>query len=398
MPTRAAALILSFLSFFAFWKPSNQPTYIPETRTYEGEVQAGTDMPADKYGIWPTQDFETAPAPPWLRPRLLEGVMMFKGLRNINLLNDSVLVLYKGQLVYESYAEGWDKDTRHFMASVTKSVVSALAGIAIGEGYIRGLEQKVIDFFPEAVIAPGQESKRDMTVEHLLTMTSGLPDDRYATDYKWWEPGEADHFDTGLSSFQAPQVTKPGEAFAYNTGIGMQTLGCLVSRAVGRSLYDYAKEKLFDPLGMTSVTWDAVPADGSNYGGMGVHMTPRDMLRFGYLYLNYGRWEDAQILPAWWVAQSGPLGSARHSYGRLFWNFDLFPFDSSYEAEGAMGQYIMILPEYDTVAVRTGSAGPVIRALANTEGATLDFLIGLLPLKGLPVDYLKNEIFLRGPG
>jgi len=122
------------------------------------------------------------------------------------------------------------------------------------------------------------------------------------------------------------------------------------------------------------------------------------MLRFGYLYLNYGRWEDAQILPAWWVAQSGPLGSARHSYGRLFWNFDLFPFDSSYEAEGAMGQYIMILPEYDTVAVRTGSAGPVIRALANTEGATLDFLIGLLPLKGLPVDYLKNEIFLRGPG
>ena len=393
MPTKVIAAILSFLSFFALWNPKSQPNRIPETRTYEGEVQAGTDMPADKYGVWPTKGFETAPRPLWLSPPVLEAAMMYKGLYNINLLNDSVLVLYKGKLVYENYAAGWDKDTTHMMASVSKSVLSALVGIAIGEGKIKGVDQKVLDFYPEARKLPGwQESKADMTVEHLLTMTSGLPDDRTATDYKWWE---AD--DTGLASFLAPQVTKPGEKFAYNTGTGCQTLACLVSRAVGKNLFAYAKEKLFGPLGMTSVTWDA-PADGRNYGGMGVHMTPRDMLRFGYLYLNNGRWEGKQIFPAWWAAQSGPLGKRPHAYGRLFWNVDLLPFDSSYEAEGAMGQYICILPEYDAVVVRTGSAGPIVRAMAGTEGATLDFLIGLLPLKNLPVDYLKYKIFLARPG
>jgi len=382
MSTKIIAAILSFLSFFAFWNPSAQPNCIPETRAYEGEVP-------DRYGVWPTAEFETASIPLGLYSPALEAVMMYKGIRNVNLFNDSVLVLYKGKLVYEHYARGWDADTPHYMASVTKSVVSALVGIAIGEGKIGGVGQKVLDFYPEAAGLPGwQESKADMTVEHLLTMTSGLPDDRYATDYKWWEAE-----DTGLASFLAPQVTAPGETFAYNTGTGMQTLACLVSRAVGKNLFEYAKEKLFGPLGMASAAWDA-PADGRNYGGLGLHMTPRDMLRFGYLYLNLGRWEDKQVIPAWWVAQSGPLGKGRHSYGRLFWNYDLQPFDNSYEAEGAMGQYICILPGQDTVIVRTGSAGPVISTLAKAEGETLEFLIGLLPLKNLPVDYLKNEIFL----
>ena len=386
MPTKVIAAILSFLSFFALWNPKSQPNCIPETRDYVGEVP-------DKYGVWPTVGFETAPMPAGLWPPALEAAMMYKGLFNINLFNDSVLVLYRGRLVYENYAAGWDKDTPHFMASVTKSVVSALVGIAIGEGKIKGVDDKVADYFPEARAMPGwQACKEDMTVEHLLTMTSGLPDGRYAADDKWWEAG-----DTGLASFLAPQVTAPGERFAYNSGAGMQTLACLVSRAVEKNLFAYAKEKLFGPLGMASVAWDA-PADGRNYGGLGLHMTPRDMLRFGYLYLNYGRWEDEQIFPAWWAAQSGPLGKRPHAYGRLFWNYDLSPFDSSYEAQGAMGQYICILPERDTVIVRTGSAGPLVRTLAGAEGAALDALMGLLPLKDLPVDYMKNEIFLARPG
>ena len=169
MPTKVIALILSFLSFFAFWRPNAQPNNIPETRTYAGEVP-------DKYGVWPTEGFDTAPGPWWLRGPALEVFLeMYKLRTGTDTPTDSILLLHKGKLVYENYAEGWDRDPPHYMASVTKSVTSALVGIAIGDGLIRGVDQKVLDFFPEAVDLPGwEESKRDMTIEHLLTMTSGI--------------------------------------------------------------------------------------------------------------------------------------------------------------------------------------------------------------------------------
>jgi CubicO group peptidase (beta-lactamase class C family) len=207
----------------------------------------------------------------------------------------------------------------------------------------------VIDFFPDAVIAKGQESKRDMTIEHLLTMTSGLPGDGDDSDWPWWEGT-----DTGKAAFETPQMAAPGTRFSYSSGPNCHTLACLVSRAVGMNLFDYAKKKLFGPLGMTSVQWDAAE-DGRNFGGFGIYMTPRDMARFGYLYLNHGRWEDKQIIPASFVAVTPPRSKAENAYGYLFWNGRLLQLDSSYQANGAWGQYIDILPEYDTVVVRTSS-------------------------------------------
>ena len=176
MQTKIVAFLLSFLSFFAFWSPNAQPNKIPETRSYVGEVP-------DKYGVWPTKKFETTAMPSFI-PKVLEARYALKDFPGS--ATDSLLILHKGKLVYERYAKGWDKDKPHYMASVTKSVLSALVGIAIGEGKIKGVHQKVIDFFPDAKIAPGQESKRDMTIEHLLTMTSGLPGDGDHFDWQWW--------------------------------------------------------------------------------------------------------------------------------------------------------------------------------------------------------------------
>jgi len=340
MPTKVIAAILSFLSFFAFWSPNAQPNNIPETRTYVGEVP-------DKYGIWPTKEFETDSISPLLPP-FLEARYFLKDIRSST--TDSLLILHKGKIVYERYAEGWDADTPHWMASVTKAVLSALVGIAIGEGKIVGVDQKVVEFFPEAVKLPGwEESKRDMTVEHLLTMTSGLPGDGDRVDWDWWGAE-----DSGLAAFLSPQMAKPGTRYSYSSGPSCQTLACLVSRAVKKNLFEYAKEKLFGPLGMASVAWDAAE-DGRNFGGFGISMTPRDMARFGYLYLNHGRWEDRQIIPADYVAVTPPRSKATRAYGYLFWNYPMLPFDSSYQANGAFGQYIDILPEYDAVIVRTAS-------------------------------------------
>jgi len=381
MSTRIIAIIMSFLSFFAFWSPNAQPNDIPETRTYHGEVP-------DKYGIWPTEDFETGPRPSWFIPALYHIMSPFQRPVNGNVFSDSILVLHKGKLVYEYYADGWNKDKPHQMYSVTKSMLSTLVGIAIGEGLIEGVNQKVIDFYPDAVIAPGQESKRDMTIEHLLTHTSGLPGDgdREAMEYNWWD---AD--DSGLAAFEIPQLAAPGKVHSYSSGAGCQTLACLISRAVDMNLFDYAKEKLFGPLGMTSVEWDCA-ADGNTYGGFGLSMTSRDMLRYGYLYLNYGRWDDKQILPASFVAVTPPRSKAAQAYGYLFWNNPLSPFDDSYEASGSFGQIITVMPDKDTVIVRTGTIGPITKFVYTKTPDNLfeSILLPIIKMKGMPWQYFRD--------
>jgi len=381
MSTKVIAMILSFLSFFAFWSPNAQPNNIPETRTYVEKVP-------DKYGVWPTKDFEKGPRPAWFIPPVAKTAYVFQRFINGNVFSDSVLVLHKGKLAYEDYARGWDKDTPHQMYSVTKSIVSTLVGIAIGEGKIKGVDQKVIDFFPDAKIAPGQESKRDMTIEHLLTHTSGLPGDgdRESLDIAWWEAK-----DSGIAAFEHPQLAKPGEIFSYSSGAGLQTLACLVSRAVKMNLFEYAQKKLFKPLGMTSVAWDAAK-DGNTYGGFGLSMTPRDMLRYGYLYLNDGRWEDKQIVPAAYVTLTPPRSKAAEAYGYLFWNTTLIPFDKSYEASGSFGQFIAVMPEWDAVIVRTGSIGPVTKAIYTKTPDDMfeNLLLPMIAMKGVPWRYFRE--------
>lgn len=341
MTTKMIAWILSILSFFAFWNPNAQPNNIPETRDYVGEVP-------DKYGVWPTEDFETGSINPAVPDALEAWYSVFKTL-DFASTTESLLILHKGKIVYERYAEGWDKDTPHFMASVTKSVTSALVGIAIGEGVIGGVDDKVVTYFPEAVGMPGwQEIKRDMTIEHLLTMTSGILTETYEEWNGFYSP---DQTDSALYAFLLPQKTAPGKKFAYENAAPSILLG-IIARATGRDVVEYAREKLFTPLGMTSVEWLRA-ADGLPFGAFGISMTSRDMLRFGYLYLNQGRWDDKQIIPADYVAVTPPRSKARKAYGYMFWNFDLLPFDSSYEANGAWGQQIEILPEYDMVIVRT---------------------------------------------
>jgi len=342
MSTKIIAWILSFLSFFMFWSPNAQPNNIPETRV----SPYGEELPPDKYGVWPTQDFTAGKAPDWLKPsKILKKIEK----NNNYSWSDGFLVLHKGEIVHEEYFNGYDKDTPHYMASVTKSVTSALVGIAVGEGLIGGVQDKVVDYFPDAVIPAGQESKKDMTIEHLLTMTSGILCEAEAD---WNSYFSEDMTDAALWAFLLPQKTAPGKKFAYDNVAPSILLG-IIERTSGQNALDFAREKLFEPLGMRSVQWDTT-ADGLPCGAFGISMTPRDMARFGYLYLNYGRWEDKQLLPADWVVKTPPRAMASRAYGYMFWNYRLEPFSGAYEANGAGGQFIIIQPNCDTVIVRTG--------------------------------------------
>jgi len=343
---------------------------------------------------WPTQEFAVGARIPLRKALALEAYCVRDAISDGNVFTDSVLVLHKGEIVYERHARGWDADTKHQMYSVTKSVLSALVGVAIGDGKIQSVEQKVIEFFDDLVIPAGQEAKNDITIEHLLRQTSGLPGDgdRESEAVEWWAAE-----DSGKACFLFPQMAAPGERFAYSSAAGMQTLTALLTKAVGGDLFDYAKEKLFGPLGMSSVTWDAA-ADGVYYGGFGFSMSPRDMARLGYLYLNNGNWDGQQIIPAEYVAASAPPAGA--NYGYLFWGFsDKEGYENAYGANGAFGQRIWILPGQDAVIVRTGSAGPLTTAVRNGAQRSdlvlwlfMNVVYPLVPLKGVPLPYFMETL------
>ncbi|MDR1927832.1 MAG: beta-lactamase family protein [Oscillospiraceae bacterium] len=349
--TKILACILSFFAFFSVTKGEGQPNNIPETRFSDVELAQ------DKYGIWPDEDFTVAdPASMGVNAKQLDNRLALAEKLNGAQYSDSFLVLRGGRLVYERYFNGYDENTPHYLASVTKSFISALTGIAIRDGYVQGVDQKVADFFPEAVIT--EESKRDMTIEHLLTMTSGLHGDAAGDDF-WEEVYTSDN--PGKVVFELAQTDLPGEKYSYDS-MAVNLLAFLLARAVGKDLFSYAKEVLFEPLGMDSVVWGATDT-GWYEGGYGIDVTPRDMLRFGYLYLNQGRWKDTQILPVEWVLQSPSKTQNFLGYGRLFWNERFNNFQGFYQANGANGQFINIYPSLDMVVVQTSNTHSDVRDL-----------------------------------
>jgi len=341
----ALTLVLASLPIVIPWalNPQAQPNNIPETRGYAGEAP-------DAYGVWPTREFTPGEPTSWPGPKLIRSLYAFTSWLDGNRL-DSCLVLYKGNLVHEEYRNGYDADTPHFMASVTKSVVSALVGVAIQDGIIGGVEDRVLVYFPEAESMPGwQEIKRSMTIEHLLTRTSGITSDADEI----WEGYFADDLrDAALYTFLIPQSQTPGEKY-QSENIGMCILLGIIERASGQPLMDYARARLFGPLGMDSVDWETT-ADGLPTGGWGISMTPQDMIRFGYLYLNYGRWEEGQVIPAEYVARTPPRSKKPKAYGYLFWNYSKLPFSGNYQASGSQGQHIVILPGRDMVIAITAT-------------------------------------------
>ena len=290
-------------------------------------------------------DFAAGDKPWWIMPWWLKVQYAAKSWIQMGFRQDSLLILHEGRLVHEEYAAGQGADVPHIAMSVTKSVVSALVGIAVGDGLL-DVQDKVITYYPGANIA-GQDSKRDMTIEHLLTMRSGLPDTQDCF-------GAAD---AGLAAFETPQAQKPGGlfSFTYNSGAGPQCLVGILERVTEKNLRVFAEERLFGPLGITDVEWETTDF-GSPIGGFGLSMTSRDMLRLGQLYLNGGVWNGARILPEGWTESTQPGFNTILSYGYLFWGNGSGPLmGGSYEARGYLGQFITVYPEKNVVVVRTGS-------------------------------------------
>lgn len=267
----------------------------------------------------------------------------------------SILIVKDGYLIVEEYSNGYDRSCQHFIESCTQGIMSALIGIARDKGYIDSVDQKIVDFFPE--LESDSEWKKDITVEHLLTMSSGL-------DQGAWHPGRpifALAPDWIAHILSGGAVTKPGTSFDYYPG-NAHILSALLQRATKEDTRSFALRYLFEPLGISEkdIEWEKDP-QGVFSGSWGLYMRPRDMAKVGFLYLEKGAWNGAQIIPEAWIEKSVTpsfkgisIGGLAADYGYLWWieEKDSAP---GYFALGTKGQCIYVNSELNLVIVITGS-------------------------------------------
>ena len=251
----------------------------------------------------------------------------------------------------------------HTMQSVSKSVTSTLVGIAIKRGEIPGVDAKLMPFFSDFKTSDSDPRRASQTLEHILTMTAGIKWDESTVTYT--DPantcaGMEKSSDWIQFVLDQPLSDAPGTKFVYNSG-ATELLSYLIKKTTGKQADEYAAEHLFGPLGITDTYWKRTPT-GLNDTEGGLYLTPRDLAKIGYLYLNDGVWEGTRLLPEGWVAKAtSPLvdtrpGQARsRKYGYKWW---VLPHaDGStyaYAALGYGGQRLIVVPEKQVVAVFTG--------------------------------------------
>ena len=215
---------------------------------------------------------------------------------------DSILIVRNGHVVLDTYNYSQKPETKHMIYSCTKSIVSALIGIAIEKGYIKSIDQPLLDFFPEKTPENPDSRKQKITLKHLLKMATGLDckDSYLYGNIELWDMLDSE--DWAQHVIDLPMIEDPDSRFEYCNGASY-LLTAVLQKTMKLTGLEFAKEHLFNPLGITDIDWKA-NAQGITIGHVGLVMRPRDMARFGYLYLKNGKWENRQIVPAQWVVES----------------------------------------------------------------------------------------------
>ena len=274
----------------------------------------------------------------------------------------SVLVLQHGKVLEEKF---FAPDTAHFMMSVSKTFTSAAVGFAISEGLLH-LDDRIVDLFPDEVPQDASDTLKRITIRHLLTMNSGHGTD--PTNEVWGSKGnDKDWIRTFM---EWPQPYEPGTCYCYNS-LGTYLLSAAVQKVSGQKVVDYLEPRLWKPLGIAKPYWQDNPA-GINCGGWGLYLRAEDMARMGLCLLNGGQFAGRQVIPADWVREmsarqvdSAPAGLTSiqveergmeketndwlQGYGYQMWRCTR----GGFRADGAAGQYILVLPEQDAVIVTT---------------------------------------------
>lgn len=260
------------------------------------------------------------------------------------------VIVKDGVIVDEYYKDGYDQNSVFTLQSTSKSVTSALIGIAIDKGYIPSVNEPISTYFPQ-ILDSGSEYKSQITVWNLLTHTTGL---NASDTANWNEWLASDNWVDYV--LERPATSRPGTVFSYFTG-NTHLLSAILQQATGKTAYEFGKEYLFDPLDMDSVQCSTDP-QGISDGGNGFAMNVYDMAKLGELYLNNGNWNGEQIISEQWVKDSTTLQFDRSSgsadYGYQWWVRTFGENNHpAYFAQGHYGQYIFVVPDLNLVVAIT---------------------------------------------
>ncbi|MEW5928986.1 MAG: serine hydrolase [Gemmatimonadota bacterium] len=261
----------------------------------------------------------------------------------------SLLVARDGEILAERYFHGATAERAANVKSVSKSIVSALVGIAVAEGHLRGPEQPIAPFFSEHLARDPDPRKRAITVGNLLSMQAGLESTSFGNYGAW--VGSRDWVRFALAR---PMADEPGGRMLYSTG-STHLLSAILTEATGRSTWAYARDALAEPLGIRLPQWPTDP-QGIYFGGNEMRMTPRAMVRFGELYRNGGRHQGRQVVPEAWVRASlqprtrSPWSGDQYGYG---WWLSTAGGHPMYYAWGYGGQFIFVVPDLRLTVVTT---------------------------------------------
>jgi CubicO group peptidase (beta-lactamase class C family) len=306
------------------------------------------------YAPLPGEDWEVStPADQELDPHLVAD--LYENAADLERLY-GLLVVKNGHLVAEKYFNEGSVEQEARIQSATKSIASALVGIALEQGCLTSVEQKMLDSFPEVAGKITDPRKEQITIRQMLQMRAGYPWEE--TDPDLWDGLMSGHYPRLVEEF--PLTADPGTEFQYSN-LTSNWLGIIVDRACGSHLKPYAEENLFSPMGIEPGEW-GTDWDGHNNCSGDLHLRARDMAKFGQLYLDDGQYEGRQIVPAEWVHESlrtysedawDNIGRFRDiGYGYHWWSATAGDQHVNF-AWGHGGQLIVLVDDLDLVVVTT---------------------------------------------
>lgn len=304
------------------------------------EVKAGTEQP---WNISKNYNKKTIPV-----VHLQEAEKM-KTIAYIIIKDDSI--------VHEQYWDGFDENSHTNSFSAAKTIVSILIGVAIDEGKIKSVDEPIGDFLPEYKEGKGAP----ITIKHLLTMSSGINfDENYINPFSY--PAVA-YYDTDINGIlkNYKAVDEPGKVFKYLGG-NTQLLASILEKVTGKTVSDYASEKLWIPIGAKNTAyWSLDKKDGTEKASCCFNSNARDFARIGKLYLDSGKWNGKQLVSLDYVLNSikpadliDESGKKNEKYGYQWWTIPQYKGHDIFYMRGILGQYVLCIPDQKMIVIRLG--------------------------------------------
>jgi CubicO group peptidase (beta-lactamase class C family) len=319
---------------------------------------------------WPTQNWQSSSP----EQQGMDSAKLADMLEEINQNKTnihSLLIIRNGYLITEVYFHPYTQDTKEHIQSVTKSVIGMLVGKAIGDGSIKSANEKLVSFYTNRTFSNTGAKKDSIRLKDLLSMSSGLDCQEFSGTGTTMEQSP----DWVQFMLDLPVTTTPGQQFGYCNG-NAHLLSAILEKTNHLNTRIYANQEIFQSLGIPFVSesdWGADP-QGFSLGGFGLHLTPKDMAKLAFLYLHNGKWEDQQIIPAAWIAESTTQQIIKEDGSGYGYLWTVYPEDGHYAALGLGGQQIHVYPQKDLIVIVTAGL-PAYAEAPEVENMLGEFIL-----------------------